>query len=61
MPKYKVMATEYVYKDAIIEAKDMDEVIAKAEADDGVDWIIVGGDFEIHDDMIFEENENENE
>ena len=58
MPKYKVMATEYVYKDALIEAKDMDEVIAKAEAD-GVEWIIVGGDFEIHKDMIFEENENE--
>lgn len=58
MPKYKVMATEYVYKDAIIEAKDMDEVIAKAEAD-GVEWITVGGDFEIHEDMIFEENENE--
>ena len=58
MPKYKVMATEYVYKDAFIEAKDMDEVIAKAEAD-GVEWITVGGDFEIHEDMIFEENENE--
>jgi hypothetical protein len=56
MPKYKVMATEYVYKDALIEAKDMDEVIAKAEAD-GVEWITVGGDFEIHEDMIFEENE----
>lgn len=55
MPKYKVMATEYVYKDALIEAKDMDEVIAKAEAD-GVEWITVGGDFEIHEDMIFEEN-----
>ena len=58
MPKYKVMATEYVYKDALIEAKDMDEVIAKAEAD-GVEWITVGGDFEIHEDMIFEENEND--
>jgi len=57
MPKYKVMATEYVYKDAFIEAKDMDEVIAKAEADN-VDWVTVGGDFEIHEDMIFEENEN---
>ena len=58
MTKYKVMATEYVYKDALIEAKDMDEAIAKAEAD-GVKWITVGGDFEIHEDMIFEENENE--
>lgn len=58
MPKYKVMATEYVYKDALIEAKDMDEVIAKAEAD-GVEWITVGGDFEIHEDMIFEENDND--
>jgi len=57
MPKYKVMATEYIFKDALIEAKDMDEVIAKAEAD-GVEWITVGGDFEIHDDMTFEENED---
>jgi len=56
MPRYKVMATEYVYKDALIEAKDMDEVIAKAGADN-VDWVTVGGDFEIHEDMIFEENE----
>ena len=58
MPKYKVMATEYVYKDALIEANDMDEAIAKAEAD-GVEWITVGGDFEIHEDMIFEENDND--
>lgn len=58
MPKYKVMATQYMYKDALIEAKDMDEVIAKAEAD-GVEWITVGGDFEIHEDMIFEEIEDE--
>ena len=58
MPKYKVMATEYAYKDALIEANDMDEAIAKAEAD-GVEWIIVGGDFEIHEDMIFEENDND--
>ena len=57
MPKYKVMGTEYVYKDALIEAKDMDEVIAKAEAD-GVEWITVGGDFEIHEDMIFEETDD---
>ena len=57
MPKYKVMATEYVYKDALIEAKDMDEAIAKAEAD-GVGWITVGGDFEIHEDMIFEETDD---
>ena len=57
MPKYKVMATEYVYKDALIEAKDMDEAIAKAEAD-GVEWIVVGGDFEIHEDMIFEETDD---
>ena len=58
MPKYKVMATQYMYKDALIEAKDMDEVIAKAEAD-GVDWVTVGGDFEIHDDMIFEETDDD--
>ena len=58
MPKYKVMATQYMYKDALIEANDMDEAIAKAEAD-GVEWITVGGDFEIHEDMIFEENDND--
>lgn len=54
MPKYKVMATEYVFKDALIEAKDAEEAISKAEAD-GVEWIIVGSDWEIHDDMTFEE------
>ena len=58
MPKYKVMATQYMYKDALIEANDIDEVIAKAETD-GVEWITVGGDFEIHEDMIFEEIEDE--
>jgi hypothetical protein len=58
MPKYKVMATEYVYKDAFIEAKDMDEAIAKAQADN-VDWTTVGGDFKIHEDMVFEEVDDE--
>ena len=58
MPRYKVMATEYIFKDAIIEAKDAEEAIAKAEAY-GVEWITVGGDFEIHEDMTFEENEDE--
>ena len=57
MPKYKLMATEYVFKDAIVEAKDAEEAIAKAEAD-GVEWIVVGSDWVIHDDMTFEENEN---
>jgi len=56
MPKYKVMATEYVFKDALIEAKDAEEAYEKAQADN-VDWIIVGGDFEMHEDMIFEEKE----
>jgi hypothetical protein len=56
MPKYKVMATEYIFKDALIEAKDAEEAIAKAEADE-VEWIIVGSDWELHDDMTFEENE----
>lgn len=56
MPKYKVIATEYVFKDALIEAKDAEEAIAKAE-EDGVDWITVGSDWEIHEDMTFEENE----
>ena len=58
MPKYKVMATEYIFKDALIEAKDAEEAIAKAEADE-VEWITVGGDWELHDDMTFEENEDE--
>ena len=58
MPKYKVMATQYMYKDALIEAEDIDEVIAKAETD-GVEWITVGGDFEIHEDMIFEEKQDD--
>ena len=57
MPKYKVMATEYVFKDALIEAKDAEEAIAKAE-EDNVDWVTVAGDFEIHDDMTFEEIED---
>ena len=38
MPKYKVMATEYVFKDALIEAKDAEEACEKAQADN-VDWI----------------------
>ena len=54
MPKYQVIATQYVYKDALIEAKDAEEAIAKAE-EDNVDWVTVGGDFEIHEDMTFEE------
>ena len=58
MPKYKLMATEYVFKDALIEAKDAEEAIAKAEAD-GVEWIVVGGDWEIHDELTFEENTDE--
>ena len=56
MPKYKVIATEYIFKDALIEANSEEEAIAKAE-EDGVDWITVGGDWEIHEDMTFEENE----
>jgi hypothetical protein len=58
MPKYKVMATEYVFKDALIEAKDAEEACEKAQADN-VDWITVGGDWEIHADMTFEENEDD--
>jgi len=58
MPKYKVIATEYVFKDALIEAKDAEEAIAKAEAD-GVEWIVVGSDWEIHEDMTFEETDDD--
>ena len=58
MPKYKVIATEYVFKDALIEAKDAEDAYEKAQADN-VDWIIVGGDWEIHEDMTFEEKEGD--
>jgi hypothetical protein len=54
MPKYKVMATEYVFKDAFIEAKDAEEAYEKAW-EDNVDWTTVWTDFEIHEDMTFEE------
>ena len=57
MPRYVVMATEYIYKDVYIDAKDAEEAIAKAE-EDNVDWVTVAGDFEIHDDMTFEEIED---
>ena len=53
MAMYKVMATEYIFKDALIEAKDAEEAYQKAQGN--VNWVVVGGDFEIHEDMIFEE------
>ena len=56
MPKYKVIATEYVFKDAFIEADSEEEAIAKAE-EDNVDWVIVGGDWEVHE--AFEETDDE--
>ena len=56
MPKYKVIATEYVFKDALIEAKDAEEAYEKAQADN-VDWIIVGGDWEAHE--AFEETDDD--
>ena len=56
MTKYKVMATMYTYMDAIVEAKDEEEALALADADK-VEWYEVGGDWEIHADMTFKENE----
>ena len=58
MPKYKVIATEYVFKDAIVEASSEEEAIAKAEAGE-VEWIAVGGDWEIHEDMTFKETDDD--
>lgn len=57
MPKYRVMATEYVFKDALIEAKNAEEAYEKSQANN-VDWLTVGGDFEIHEDMTFEEKDD---
>jgi len=56
MPRYKVMATEYVYKDAYVDAKDAQEAYEKAKGD--VDWKVVGGDFEVHADMTFKETDD---
>ena len=59
MPKYKLHGTMYTFMDAIVEAKDEEEAIALAEADE-VEWYEVGGDWEHHSDMIFlEENDDE--
>jgi len=57
MVKYQVMATRYTYVDAFIEAKDAEDAIAKAQAE-GVKWVTVGGDFEIHEDCVYEETDN---
>ena len=53
MPRYKVMATEYIYKDAYVDAKDAEEAVQIAE--NLGNFIIVGGDFQIHADMTVEE------
>lgn len=58
MPKYKVMATKYIFKDALIEANSEEEAISKAEGE-GIDWVTVGGEWEIHEDLTFKENEDE--
>ena len=55
MPKYKVMATEYIYKDAYVDAKDVEEAVQIAE--NLGNFITVGGDFQIHADITFEETE----
>ena len=57
MPRYKVMATEYIYKDAYIDAKDAEEAVQIAET--WKNFVTVGGDFEIHEDMTFEEPNND--
>tara|TARA_A100001037_G_scaffold68856_1_gene61304 strand:+ start:88 stop:276 length:189 start_codon:yes stop_codon:yes gene_type:complete len=59
MPRYKVMATEYVYKDAYVDAKNAEEAVQIAENSNN--FITVGGDFEIHADMTQEEKSNEND
>lgn len=56
MPKYKVMATKYIFKDALIEANSEEEAISKAE-EEGVDWVTVGGEWEIHEDLTFKETD----
>lgn len=56
MPKYKVIATQYTYKDAFIEASSEEEAISKAE-EDNVDWVTVGGDWEVHE--AFEETDDD--
>ena len=53
MPRYKVMATEYIYKDAYIDAKDAEEAVEIAE-NTGQGFITVGGDFQVHADMTLE-------
>ena len=58
MAKYKVMATQYVFKDALIEADSEEEAIAKAE-EDNVDWVTVGGEWEIHEDLTFKETDDD--
>jgi len=57
MAMYKVMATEYIFKDALIEAKDAEEAYQKAQGN--VNWVVVGGDFEIHEDMTFKETNDD--
>lgn len=53
MPRFKVMATEYIYKDAYVDAKDEEEAVQIAE--NLGNFITVGGDFEIHTDMTMKE------
>ena len=55
MPKYKVIATEYIFKDAFMEADTEEE--ACLEAEDRGDWVIVGGDWKVHE--AFEEKEGD--
>ena len=51
------MATEYVYKDAYVDAKNAEEAVQIAENSNN--FITVGGDFQIHADMTQEEKSNE--
>jgi len=50
MPKYKLYATQYIYMDAYVEAKDEDEANALAEAGE-VEWNEAGGDWQEHHDL----------
>ena len=58
MPKYQVMATRHIYVDAYVEADTAKEAYVKAQRE-GIEWVTVGGDFEIHEDCIYKESDDE--
>ena len=46
MPRFKVMATEYIYKDSYVDAKDEEEAVQISENSNN--FTTVGTNFEIH-------------